>query len=301
MKISAFTIVRNGVLLKYPFVEAIQSALPLVDEFIVVIGAGEDNTREMVLGIGSEKIKIIDTVWDPELRTNGTILAHQTNVGIEAISGDWGIYLQADEMIHEKDLDAIRQAMLKVKDDNSVEGILFDYYHFWGYHHTCVTRRTYRREIRIIKNIPGVFSYKDAQGFRKFNSKEEYDSGVKGDKLKVAHLKGPRIYAYSRVRSPKDELEKVKHIARYWHTDEFIENKYNDIAEWDYSNIDALLPFKNEDHPILMQEKSRKDDFKMSLDKMKFPSFKYWFLYQFERFTGWRIGEYKNYKIVKRI
>jgi hypothetical protein len=33
--------IRNGVLLQYPFVESIKLALPLVDEYVVVVGAGE--------------------------------------------------------------------------------------------------------------------------------------------------------------------------------------------------------------------------------------------------------------------
>ena len=48
MKVSAFTYVRNGFTIDYPFLEAIKSVLPVVDEFIVVIGDSNDGTREAV-------------------------------------------------------------------------------------------------------------------------------------------------------------------------------------------------------------------------------------------------------------
>jgi hypothetical protein len=38
MKISGFSICRNAVKFDYPIVEAIRSALPIVDEFVVNVG-----------------------------------------------------------------------------------------------------------------------------------------------------------------------------------------------------------------------------------------------------------------------
>ncbi len=38
MLVSGFTFVRNGIKLDYPFIESIQSLLPIVDELIVVCG-----------------------------------------------------------------------------------------------------------------------------------------------------------------------------------------------------------------------------------------------------------------------
>lgn len=66
--ISGFTYVRNGLTYGYPFSASIKSLLPLVDELIVVVGDSDDGTREAVSAIRDSKIKIIDTVWDHELR-----------------------------------------------------------------------------------------------------------------------------------------------------------------------------------------------------------------------------------------
>ena len=55
---SGFTIVRNAIKNGYPVVESIQSILPVVDEMVVAIGDGEDDTEQLIRNIGSEKIKI---------------------------------------------------------------------------------------------------------------------------------------------------------------------------------------------------------------------------------------------------
>ncbi len=47
----------------YPFLQSIQSVLPVVDEFVVVVGDSTDGTRDAILKL-SPKIRIVDTVWD---------------------------------------------------------------------------------------------------------------------------------------------------------------------------------------------------------------------------------------------
>ena len=59
MKVSAFTFIKNGQLLGYPFLQSIQSILPIVDEFIINVGQSEDNTLELIKAISSPKIRII--------------------------------------------------------------------------------------------------------------------------------------------------------------------------------------------------------------------------------------------------
>ena len=40
MKVSAFTFIKNGQILGYPFLQSIHSILPIVDEFIINVGIG---------------------------------------------------------------------------------------------------------------------------------------------------------------------------------------------------------------------------------------------------------------------
>jgi hypothetical protein len=152
MKVVGFTFVRNGVMFDYPFLESINSLLPLCDEVVVAVGRSEDNTFERIKSLHSSKLRIIDTVWDDSLRTNGTVLAQQTNLALDQANGDWAIYLQADEILHENDYSNIRKAMILYKDTSEVEGLLFHYNHFYGsYQYIGDSRRWYRREIRIVR------------------------------------------------------------------------------------------------------------------------------------------------------
>lgn len=296
MRISGISIVKDGVTLDYPFIESIKSALPMVDEFVVVVGASDDGTREKVSQIGSDKIQIIDTVWDPALRSGGQILAQQTNVGLRAATGDWAMYLQADELLHEKDHVRIREAAEQYQNDPSVDGLLFDYHAFWGYDHTVISRRTYRREIRMVKLTDKVHSYKDAQGFRNYPNDNSIANGHPGNKLRVIHLHGPHIYAYGRVRDAKMELKKVKHIARYWHDDTWIEKRYESVEEWDYSSVDIIKPFKSDEHPSAIVARRTASQLRIQPGTPKFNSLRHRLLHLAEKHTGWRIGEYRNYK-----
>ncbi len=297
MKISGFTIVKDGIKLDYPFIEAIKSALPICDEYIVVVGNSSDSTRDAVEAIGSPKIKIIDTVWNENLRVGGKILAQQTNIGIDAINGDWGLYLQADEILHENELDEIVETAQKYKGEQSVDGLLFPYRHFWGYGHVKVSRSTYRREIRMIKNNKLIRSYRDAQGFRKYPSHEAYESGHKGIKLRVKLLEGAYIYAYSHVRDPEKEMEKLKHVAQYWHNDDEVERRFEGVTAFNYDKADVLEPFPLEGHPAVMQKRASNTNWSFEFKKSHF-TFKGWILHHIEKLTGWRIGEYRNYKLV---
>ena len=107
MKISIFSYIRNSFKYEYPFLQSIQSVLPICDEFVIAVGDSDDGTKEAINNIGNSKIKIIDTIWDERLRTNGKIFAQQANIALKQITGDWAFHIQADEVIHEKDLNKI--------------------------------------------------------------------------------------------------------------------------------------------------------------------------------------------------
>ena len=101
MRICGFSFVRDAVRLHYPIREAILSALPILDEFVVAVGPSQDGTRERIASLGDPRVRILDTDWDPELFVHGRINAVQTDLAMDACTGDWGIYLQADEVLHE--------------------------------------------------------------------------------------------------------------------------------------------------------------------------------------------------------
>lgn len=73
--------VRNAIKLYYPVKPAIESILPMVDEFIIALGNcdEDDHTEQEIRSIATDKIKIIRTVWDLEKFPNGMEYARQTD------------------------------------------------------------------------------------------------------------------------------------------------------------------------------------------------------------------------------
>lgn len=289
MKVSGFTFIRNAVKYDYPILEAISSILPVCDEVVVAVGNSEDSTRELIEKIGSPKIKIIDTVWDDSLREGGRVLAVETDKAFNAIStdSDWAFYIQGDEVLHEKYLDGVNDGMSRYLHNSQVEGLLFDYRHFYGsYDFVGDSRRWYRREVRIIRNDKSIKSYRDAQGFRK-----------DGRPLKVKKIDAA-MYHYGWVKPPEAQQAKQQSFNKLWHSDEWVEKKVPKVDSFDYSQIDSLSHFKGT-HPEVMQNriKSLNWDFSFDPSKKSLP-LKSRFLHSIEKVTGWRPGEYKNYKII---
>lgn len=285
MKISGFTFIRNGVELDYPFIESITSVLPAVDEMVIVVGDCSDGTIEKILALQDPKIRIINTVWDESLRKGGEILAQQTNIALDHITGDWGFYIQGDEVIHEKYLENVRSALQKWNDHPEVEGLLFHYHHFYGsYEHIGTSRKWYRHEIRIVRNDPSIRSYKDAQGFRK-----------NGKKLQVKAVDA-YIYHYGWVRDPKAQLKKNVSFNKYWHDDEWIA-EHVDATSFDYDLLESLDRFEGT-HPAVMKDRIVSKNWKFSYDpSKKRMSFKEKLSFWIEKLFGWRPGEYKNYTL----
>ena len=290
MKVAGFTIIRNAIKFDYPVVEAITSILPICDEFIVAVGNSEDETLQLIKSINSPKIKIIETVWDDSLRQGGQVLAIETNKAFDAISKDvdWCFYIQSDECVHEKHLASIKEAMQKYKDDKQVEGLLFNYVHFYGtYNYVGNSRRWYRKEIRIIKNDKSIRSYKDAQGFRKTDN----------SKLNVKPISA-EIYHYGWVKPPKAQQAKQEHFHKMWHDDEWMNKNISKVEEFDYSEIDSLDTF-NQTHPAVFMHRIKQANWDFTFDKSKIKiSLKDKFKNLIKKTTGWQIGEYKNYKLV---
>ena len=299
--ISGFTYIRNGFTFGYPFLESMQCILPLVDELVIAVGNSTDGTREAVSALHPTKIKIIDTVWDDNLREGGKIFAQQANIALDNCKGKWAFHIQADELIHEQDYDKVKQAIFAADKVENIEGIVFDFLNFYGgYHHIGATRKWHRKEVRIIRNLPQIRSYRDSQGFRMYNSVEEWKNGAKGRSLKVLYAPIPYFH-YSYARKPQLMQKKNNYFNSFWHDDKWLNENNSKKQEYDYSIVDAVKPFVGT-HPKLMQKLVAAQDWEFVYNpkKAKF-SLKDKLLFIVENLTGWRIGEYKNYKIVNRL
>ena len=287
MKVTGFTFIRNALIYDYPVVEAIRSILPVCDDFVVAVGNSDDATLELIRQIDPVKIRIIETVWDDKLREGGRVLALETDKAYQAIGNDtdWAFYIQGDEVVHEKYLEPIREAMLKWKDHLEVDGLLFNYLHFYGsYDYVGSSGKWYPHEIRVVRKSEIIYSYRDAQGFRKGENQ----------KLKVKPIDA-YVYHYGWVKEPAAMQRKQENFNKLWHSDNWVDKNVVKSNEFDYSGIDALELFRGT-HPQVMLDRITKKNWKFDYDlsfsnlSMK-DHFKKWL----RKYTGIEIG-YKNYK-----
>ncbi len=291
MRISGFSFVRDAVRLHYPICEAIRSALPLVDEFVIAVGPSQDRTLDAIARIGDPRIRILETDWDPAHFVHGKINAVQTNLAMDACTGDWGLYLQADEVLHEDDIPLLRKAAERWLPAMEVDGFLFRYLHFWGdFQSVQWTRNWYRHEVRMVRLGCGIRSWKSAQGFR-----------LDGRKLRVRETTA-RIFHYGWVRPP--EVMKRKQIAldRLHHEESWVRNRHpeGESLAFDYGQMRHLRPFKG-NHPCVMKEWIAAKDW--SAENYRRPGTRHEHEQTRTRFLTWmedrilrrQIGVYRNY------
>jgi len=290
MKVSGFTFIKNAVLYDYPVTEAIGSILPLCDEVVVAVGKSDDKTLELIQSIGDPKIRITETVWDESLREGGRVLAVETDKAFAAIArdSDWAFYIQGDEVIHEKYHPAIRKAMEQHLHNQAVDGLLFHYQHFYGsYDFVGSSTNWYPHEIRIVRNNPAIYSYRDAQGFRMDD----------GRKLKVKPVDA-YVYHYGWVKPPEAMQRKQESFQKLWHSDQWVEDNVPKVTSFEYEKHVRNLKRFEGSHPQVMQEriaaKNWQFDFDISFNRTTAKD-------RLKRFLKKYLGldfSYKNYRII---
>ena len=235
--ISGFTFIRNGVELGFPFEQSIRSLLPLVDEFVIAVGASRDDTLARVLRINDTRLRIIETVWNENMAERGFVYAQQKMIAQYACTGDWAFYLEGDEVLHEDELPRIRASVDRHHADPRVEALVFDYLHFYGAPDwLAVSPAWYRRECRLIRNT--IRSYAPDGQF--WVVMDRHRRG----RLPRAALADAHIYHYGHVRRTAYMQQKLDQVSRYWS---------GEAPKVDYAQIDpqALRRFDGT-HPRLM-------------------------------------------------
>lgn len=259
MKVSGFSFIKNAVIYDFPIVEAIRSILPVCDELVVAVGDSGDDTLGLISSIDPGKIKIVKTQWDESLRKGGRVLALETDKAFAQVSedSDWAFYIQGDEVVHEKYLDTVYEGMLQYKDNRAVDGLLFKYLHFYGsFDYVGASSRWYTHEIRVIRNNKSIYSYRDAQGFRKGDN----------EKLRVKPIDA-YVYHYGWVKEPKTMQSKLENNSRYWHDDQWIdENIRTEDRSYAYDRHVSELKLFSGEHPQVMKERVETKNWKFDYD-----------------------------------
>jgi len=286
MKVSAFTFIRNGQILGYPFLQSIQSILPIVDEFIINVGIGEDNTLELIKSLSSPKIRIIESSWNDTMQDRGYVYGQQKMIAQFNCTGDWAFYIEGDEVYHEEDLEKIKNSMLENVDDENVEALVFNFHHFYGNQNTVLNSPGwYRSEARIIKN--SIRSYAPDGLFWLV-----LDSNKKGRYPRAKHT-GASCYHYGWVRSEDQMNLKSSKVQKYWGAS---------ATKIDYSQMDkSIIQNFCGSHPKVIENWLPKDSGLFRVDSSYEPTLKqrkHRIMIILENFLGLDLSK-KHYKLIK--
>lgn len=270
MKVSGFTICRNAVRFDFPIVEAIRSALPIVDELVVNVGQSDDGTHELIRSIGSEKIRVVPSVWDDSMKKDGLLFSHETNIALSRCTGDWALYLQADEVLHEADYDRILRSLRDRLSNRTVLGLTFEYLHFYGDYRSC-NPWFYHRAVRAVRNDGQVESCGDAVGFW-LKADRGYLQTVHRARVKPS---GATIYHYGWVKPPRVLLQKFRYQVARYHGDAPGTEQARMLArdEYDFEEYAIMKNFTGA-HPAVMAERvSRHPVLKQGRNRWLEPAF----------------------------
>lgn len=285
VKISGFTIVRNAVKLDFPLEASIRSILPICDEVVVNVGRSDDDTLGVVRGIQDPRIRILETEWDMTKRN--FVFGEETQRAMKACRFPWGVYIQADEVLHENGARELREAIERNDADPQVEGLLVRYLHFYGGLDTIAThRRWYRREVRTIRLDPqlDIRPYQGAQGFR---------VGPELRKIR-SRLTGAVMYHYGWGR-PARAIQAKREVTRGFFPEKQPEG--TPLLPW----MPLLRPFQGE-HPAVARQwvEARRYDPERQIGprRLRPQHLRLYLSEAIERITGRRVFEFRNYTLV---
>lgn len=287
VSISGFTFIRNGLSLGFPFEASIRSLLPLVDEFVVAVGEGSDQTLERVRAIDDPKIRIIETRWNERMADRGFVYAQQKMIAQYSCTGDWAFYLEGDEVVHEGELAAIRASVEHHHSNQAVEALVFDYKHFYGSPDwIAITPGWYRRECRLIRNTIRSYAPDGQYWLVTTNHK-------KGRNPRAA-LANASIYHYGWIRRNEDMQKKIDQVSKYW--------SQAATTKITYSQFDkrALARFTGTHPQTAQQWLANEAEAVLNIDPNYKPTRKerkHYFMRQIESLTGLDLSR-KHFKLV---
>lgn len=258
--ITGTMILRNAVLLGYPFEVAIRSLQQVSDRVVVSVDpTSEDDTLAIVRGLG---VDVFESVWDlddpgasdPDSTAGQSCeIARQTQLVCDQVKEGWNFSLQADEVLHEKDVDEIR----RVTQSGEHTGYALSRLYFFA-------RLTWMRDnwtlpiIRLFKHDLWLAD-PDSGGMTFVPVGPQPSAQLLAD-----------IYHYSRVGDPAAISRRVRNLDAFYHAEEKLV-PVDDLPEYtfDLHKLDnaaikgsapahdpeaRLVPFPVDGHPAAARE-----------------------------------------------
>jgi len=291
VKISGFTFIRNGNALGYPFVPAIRSLLPLCDEIIVNVPRSTDGTLETVKSIGDPKIRVIESDWDENEKIGDPIMRRHTDLALAQCAGDWCVYIQGDEVLHENSIPAMRATMERELNHPEVQGLLVDYTHFYGSFWTQVySFGWYYKEVRVVRRDPKIRASGGAQGFRTTDNQ----------KLRVKNS-GGHYFHYGHALEPSQARVKAGNLHSLYGNKDGVRDASTRPARF-YLDDEKVRPFTGT-HPAAMRELAAAATwtYQSRNPLIRFRRDCFWedVALIIKRCTGISLGVHKNYRLIK--
>lgn len=272
-KLSVVTCCNDAISMEFYLEELIKSIWSIADEIVVV--NGDNSCRETVdvckkvvrdmgfdwyIGDGGNlrplpdgKFCLYFNKWEP--RMGWQMLYLQKNIAISHATGDWVLRLDADELIHEDDLEKIRGAIdYAENNDLYINAFTFKVLHFWGdYDHIKTGKNEsdpgenwYERRVHLFRNNLRYHDGHDKHG-------NDTDSLVDGKYNPVLHLPTTantsiRCFHYGHVRSKEVYLNKKNKIERMFHG-----GNWQDLTEWKW-DMTGTVEYEGT-HPKVMENR----------------------------------------------
>jgi hypothetical protein len=278
-------------MLGYPFVPSIRSLLPLCDEIIVNVPRSTDGTLDSVRAIGDSRIRIIESEWDDAEKVGDPIMRRHTDLALEQCTGDWCVYIQGDEVLHEDSIPAMRSTMERELSNPAVQALLVDYSHFYGSYWTEVcSLGWYYKEVRVVRRDPTIRSCGGAQGFRT----------TANQKLRVKNS-GGRYFHYGYALEPGQARVKLANLAAVYGDHKLAQETQGRPVRF-YDDDQKVRPFQGT-HPAVMREVVRTANwtYQSRNPLIRFRRNYFWedIALLIKRCTGITLGVHRNYRLLE--
>lgn len=197
-KLAGFSYIYNGLKFDIPFIESVESVIEAVDEFVLTECFSDDSTWEECLKLQAkypDKITLLRTPWVQHFSEISS-LANWTMIHVRE-DIDYIFQLQSDEVVHEKDLEELKNVVNRMEAENKTAA-RWKYLHFLG-GPSITFPFCYLELVRIVKRGNNWKVIGDGVQFAKFGSQippeEVLDTNIE-------------IFHYGKMKSPEKGFQK---------------------------------------------------------------------------------------------
>lgn len=222
--ISGYTIARNVVKFKYPFLQWSEAMAALgLDE--VVIGydpTTDDGTHELMLEVQNKfGFRLFESVWNMDNFDRGLELGVQTDKVMAECRNNWRLYVQLDEAFHEDDAHLINELPARAETEGAF-GVDFQRIYFFQNLHTI--RKDWCAQITRLTH-GNMHTYSSGDGMSCVPTSPSFERHM---------LSEVWLYHYSRIGDPDVISKRVRNMDTFYH-DESSLIPEADLPDYDFT------------------------------------------------------------------